>query len=183
MIVFAAAAASTGVPIAGQHVAESSLPAEEMVVCYLAIVVVGVILGLKSKITVFRNYSDLALCFGIPVLVLLELALAAGLGPKGNVPILVFVALAVCALLVMIIWRTWSDNRNPVGFLIALVTKLPLAILFVLSVVDFVAPKGTSVQRASARRRGFITLLLLTPLIYGLVRDKAASPVSRWLRL
>jgi hypothetical protein len=46
-----------------------------------------------------------------------------------------------------------------------------LGYFFVLTVIDFVVPVGkTMSDRANMRRTGFISLLLLTPIIFNLIK-------------
>jgi cytochrome bd-type quinol oxidase subunit 2 len=140
---------------------------------WIIIVVIGVILGYKKMITVFRDYNDMGLVFLlglIPIVLMYLFQLVA----KDNQEVgFIFIVIVESILFLWIVIRTIQDNQNPIGILFALVTKLSLAILFIINLLDFVTPAGkTSAKRASSRRKGFAFLLLLTPIVFALVKNR-----------
>jgi len=82
------------------------------------------------------------------------------------------VLLAVGALSI-IITRSWVDNRGVFSTLLAVLTKLPFAILVPVLILRAAAPTGKKAsQRAFARFLALGGLILLAPLIVALTRDK-----------
>lgn len=141
---------------------------------WLVAVLIGVVVGWRRGITVFRNFNDLALVFfaGASALAaFFVVVLSTGEGWVRPAVLGVLLLTAVGCLIVTAV-RTWIDNRNPFWFVIALVTKLSLAALFLIHLVELISPAGkTGVQRAKRRASALGWLVLLTPVILKLVRD------------
>jgi MFS-type transporter involved in bile tolerance (Atg22 family) len=144
----------------------------------LLIVILGVVLGYKEKITVFRNYNDLGLVFllGLWPIVASKFGMLLGgllkTQTQENVA-LVFTVLSEIALALWIITRTYIDNDSVWKTALSLITKITLSFLFVFNVLEFITPSGkTSAKRAQARRSALTWLLILTPVVYALVRNK-----------
>jgi hypothetical protein len=142
-------------------------------IAWIVVVVIGVIMGFKQKIIIFRDYNDLGLVFLlglVPVVLMLLFQVVA----KDNQKIgLIFIVVVESVLFLWILCRTIQDNKNPIGFLFALVTKISLSVLFIINLLDFVTPSGkTSSHRASLRRKGFAFLLILSPIVFALVKNK-----------
>ena len=83
-------------------------------IAWIVIVVLGVILGIKKKITIFRDYNDLGLVFlmGLVPIVLIYLFSLVGENQKHIGTI--FIIAIETALFIWIIIRTLQDNRNPI---------------------------------------------------------------------
>ncbi len=145
------------------------------------VVVLGVVLGVKEKITVFRNYNDLAIVFilgyigpvALPYLIGSLVGLVIEIKPEYQKTTLY--ALMAAIEIPIIFWfiiRAYKDNNSVWKTALALVTKTTLAVLFLLNLWSFVSPAGeTAAKRAKVRRSALAWLLMLTPLIYALVRD------------
>jgi hypothetical protein len=144
---------------------------------FLAVVVCGVVMGLKKKATIYRNYTDLFIVFLAslaPVGFYYLGMLAASPEQKSAGQFVVYLFVAVEAgLLLWIFWRTLQDNGNFFLALLAFLTKVPLAVLFIFNLIAFIAPTGkTASDRASSRRVGLIVLMLVAPLVLALVREQ-----------
>ena len=142
-------------------------------IAFIVIIIIGTCLGVKQKITVFRDYNDLGLVFltGFSPIVLIYLFSLISADQKKIA--LTFIVIVEILLFVWVVIRTYQDNRNILFTLIALITKIPLSILFILNLLSFVAPKGkTAAKRASVRYSSLVFLLLLTPLVLALVKNK-----------
>lgn len=166
-------------PSATPAVAASEPPSHDsgllgiVLVTWLAIVVIGVVAGFSEKIVVFRNYNDLALVFCIGVAWTIGLSALFMVGSRSAVIFAVVLCVAGIALGLVIVGRTLLDNLSIWAFPLALITKLSLASIFLLNLVTFISPGGkTYADRARARASAFGILLLLTPIVYRLVRDK-----------
>lgn len=142
-------------------------------IAWIVIVVIGVIMGFKQKITIFRDYNDFGLVFllgMVPVVLMYLFQLVANDNQKVG---LIFIVSVEAILFLWIIIRTFQDNHNPLNFFVALVTKITCSVLFIINLLDFVTPSGkTSSYRASSRRKGFAFLLILTPIVFSLVKNK-----------
>jgi hypothetical protein len=74
-------------------------------------------------------------------------------------------------LLGWIVIRTFQDNNSLVLTLVALVTKISLSFLFIINFLNFVAPRGeTMARRASVRHIALTFLLIVTPMVFTLVK-------------
>lgn len=136
-------------------------------------IIIGVALGLKNIIVVYRDYDDMAISF---LLVLAPIILIFLLSFAGNMSAasVYFIAIVEICILIWLFARTLSDNSNKIVFtLIAIVTKIALSVLFVVNLLQLVDPSGkTRKQRASSRGIAFTILLVVSPLIFSLVRNK-----------
>ena len=141
---------------------------------WLVTVLIGVVVGWRRGITVFRNYDDLALVFfaGASLLgAFYVIALSTGDGwVRPAVLGLLLLTAGVCSIVIAI--RTWIDNRSPFWFVVALTTKVSLAAIFLIHLASLIAPEGkTGAQRAKRRASALGWLVLITPVIVRLVRD------------
>lgn len=143
----------------------------------LLVVGLGAILGASGQITVFRDRDDIFTTFslviggGLALLFLYPLAdrLLPILQTVARVGIVVLAAGAV----LVIVSRSWADNQGVFSTLLAVLTKLPFAILVPVLVLRAAAPTGKKAsQRAFVRFAALGGLLLLAPLIVALTRDK-----------
>ena len=140
---------------------------------WLLIIIIGAVLGWKEKITVFRDYNDLALVF-LMALAPMPLMYLFGLVGKDHQQLARwFLIIFEAVLFIWIVIRTFKDNANPLSALVALITKISLSVLFVIHFIEFVTPSGkTGSQRAQSRRTAFAILLIVAPLVFALVKNK-----------
>jgi len=144
---------------------------------FLAVVVVGVGMGLKEKAIIYRDYNDLFIVFLTsltPVVFFYLGAAASSSEKKSENEFVLYLFLAVMAgLLIWIFGRTWKDNGNFFLALLAFFTKVPMAVIFIFSLIAFITPTGkTASDRASMRRTGLVVVLLVAPLVLALVKDQ-----------
>ncbi|MFC1590950.1 hypothetical protein ACFL43_00330 [Thermodesulfobacteriota bacterium] len=138
------------------------------------IAIVGMILGYTKKITVFRDFNDLGLVF---IFICSPLFMAYIIGWFDNelyakILACVFV-LVELGIVIAIIFRTYQDNSNVIFGTIALLTKIPLSLLFILNVLSLINPTGdTATKRRKDRAFSLMWLMFLTPIIVGLVKEK-----------
>ena len=142
-----------------------------LLISWLMIVVLGVILGIKQRITVFRNYNDLGLAF-LVTLSPMALGYIFSLVTGGLDSFAVYTIIGIETLLLgWIVIRTFQDNNSLVLTLVALVTKISLSFLFIINFLNFVAPRGeTMAKRASVRHLALTFLLIITPIVFTLVK-------------
>jgi hypothetical protein len=146
-----------------------------LVVAWIAIVTIGGIAGWRQSITVFRNYDDLALVFFAGCDVQIAFLLVLGFHETTWLVILVLVIAAAIFLWlsISIIGRTWADNSSILWFFIALATKITFAALFLSNLIELINPSGkTQLQRSQNRGGALFFLLIITPIVHRLVRDK-----------
>lgn len=147
-----------------------------IIVTWLLTVVAGCFAGWKKKIVVFRDYNDLALVFFAALVLVIGFILMAGFADGSQSSGIAIVATTACAFLALcgiVVVRTWQDNRSLWAVPLALITKLSLAGLFLVSLAELISPGGKTLLERS-RRRSFAlgALVLLAPIVHGLVRDK-----------
>jgi len=155
------------------------LPTPEAVAVIATVLVVGagVIAGLTGRIVVYRDYGHIVWCFALLV-VPFGLWVLGAMALENAHPFFVrlwmwVVGFVAVSLLFVIAQRTWQDNADPWSTCVALLTKIPLGLLYVGMLAQFVAPQGrTADKRAGERQFAFLLLFLLTPLLLALTRDK-----------
>ncbi|MDA8090570.1 MAG: hypothetical protein M0Z61_10200 [Nitrospiraceae bacterium] len=142
---------------------------------WLIIIAIGVVLGFQQKITIFRDFDDLGLAFLtlLAPLILIKIIFII-IGQNGGKFFLFLFLFLESILILWLAARTFQDNnRSILAFLVAFVTKFSLSILFIFNLIGFVTPTGkTASERAKSRASAFTILLIVTPLIYKLVRNK-----------
>jgi len=145
---------------------------------FFGLVIFGIFKGYgpNRTIIVFRDYDDLGLTFLIPVSFVLIAYLFTHLG--GNPKMGFGIAGVVAAWLFFRLARgTFIDNgRSILKTMLALITKLPLGIIWVMNLVQLLNPGGKGAgARAKSRGQALLVLTFLTPIIGLLVVDKSGS--------
>lgn len=150
-----------------------TIPSEYYIYGYGSIgnLLLGIILGFTKTITVYRDFADLTKVF---ILVLAPIGLFYILGDKIDNRILRNIFIGIEGLLLLwIIVTTFIDNRNIFKTLLALITKIPLGVIFAIYLVNLISPSGKN--RRQSRGIAGIVMLFLAPILYGLVRNKVWS--------
>lgn len=139
------------------------------------LIAAGTVLGFgeRRKIVIYGNYDDLFLTFTVPVL-----AFAALFGVSSDK--LLFTLLGFTAALASVgifgftVWRTFKANERSLWkTALAIVTKFPLAFLWVMQIISLISPAGkTGLQRAQNRATALLILTILTPIIAALVVER-----------
>jgi hypothetical protein len=133
---------------------------------WIAIAIIGAIMGYNEAMVVFRDFNDLGLVFLTVVVPILFACF------QHQVFGIVFLASEICLLCSLLI-RTIHDNQDPLLALLALLTKIPLSILFVVNVITLLSSQGkTQMERTKAGISTLSWLSLVTRIIYGLVQRK-----------
>lgn len=148
---------------------------EYAILAFAGVILLGIILGFRQTITVFRDYNDLAIVFFSGGLFFWTVVISSGkYGLSDMHLILVVMLIASVALMIYLIIRTFIDNQFSVWKTpIALTTKLTLSILFLFHLMSLLSPAGkTQSQRARNKANAVIWLMMLAPVIYGLVKNK-----------
>ncbi len=153
-----------------------------------SVVIFGIVMGWgeNRKIVVFSNYNDLGLTFLIPAsFLLIYLLFVNFFGGKPQYAIALG-SVVSGGLLILLSINTLKDNGNdPLKALLALITKLPLAIIWILNLFTLLNPGGKNArQRAQSRGIALVILTILTPIIAMLVVDKNGSAFNpkNWLK-
>jgi len=148
-----------------------------LLIVFLIIIITGIVkgYGTNRSIIVFRDYDDLGLTFLMPASFFLIMSIFTGLG--GNQTIGVILSGAVAAWLFFIIVKnTYLDNEKNLGkSLLALSTKMPLAIIWIVNLVAVLNPSGKGSQRSRNRGQALVILAFLSPIVGMLVVDKSGS--------
>jgi len=143
-----------------------------------AVWVLGVVLGMRKVIIVYRDFNDLGLVGLTVALPAAAFFTCLSLGVQRFdflvTPFLYFEA----GMGLIILVRTFIDNKNPVATLLAFIVKIPIGILLAINVVDFFTSKTRS-----QRRLDLFFVLLLSGIAIALVANKrgflASSTVLR----
>ncbi len=145
-----------------------------------ALFVLGILLGLAKKITVYSSYSDVFRCFA-------ALASAAAalyfLSDMADSPLWMFAAGLSVILLIWIAYRTWQDNPNPLAAVLAFFVKVPVGALFVLLLLDVIAPAGSGADRRYTKQRSLLDFLLITVVIRALIVPRESGDDVMPMRL
>lgn len=148
-----------------------TIPSEYYIYGCIGILLLGIILGFTKTITVYRDFADLTKVF---ILVLAPLGLFYILGDKIDKRILRNIFVGVEGLLLLwIIVTTFIDNRNIFKTLLALITKIPLGVIFAIYLVNLISPSGKN--RRQSRGIAGIVMIFLAPILFGLVKNRVWS--------
>jgi hypothetical protein len=141
-----------------------------LIVFLLAVVVTGIVQGLRERVIVFRDFDDLAICF-IPFACCV-VALFFTLFGAAKIVTWLLVATAVLVQLFIVV-TTWRDNPSALPFAIAFAAKTTLSFFFIVNLFSFLFPMEKSAStEARVRRDALIWMAVLAPVIYRLVRFK-----------
>ena len=148
-----------------------TIPNEYYIYGSIGILLLGIILGFTKTITVYRDFADLTKVF---MLVLAPLGLFYILGDKIDNRILQNIFFGIEGLLLLwIIVTTFIDNRNIFKTLLALITKIPLGVIFAIYLVNLISPSGKN--RRQSRGIAGIVMIFLAPILFGLVKNRVWS--------
>jgi len=146
----------------------------------------GVWLGNRGTIVVYRNYNDImliALLIIIPSFASSIVVFFSGGGDAASSkdaeeliykPVLTVVSILVGLAISFIVIRTASDNKNPLKTALALYVKIPTGVLFFFHLKNIF----TGSSRKSRRHSVFWTIIMV-PLLHGLVKDKSKGLLAK----
>lgn len=147
-----------------------------ILVALLLVYALGLWLGTKGKVVVYRNYYDVILVAGLYILPVLMtpafILLGGGKEAVNELTAGLFIVLLVLEglLLLFILVRSVRDNLNPLKALLALYVKIPTALFFSFNLLEsFTAKTGR------ARRKSIFWTLFMIPVIHALVHDKTTG--------
>jgi len=139
---------------------------------YLVVIIIGIFLGAYKKIVIYNDFNDMGVClllFLIPVIVFITLPL---FGIQVDKTINYIVAGLESILLIIVGINTFKGNSNILAALYSFIVKLPLALFFVLLVIDLFIPSYSKRRRSSNRGLTFLLLLIYSPILLALVKEK-----------
>lgn len=132
--------------------------------------------GKNRTIIVFRDYNDLGLTFLIPTSFILIYMIFTSLGgsPQWGAILAFIVAFILFAVLMK---NSYLDNNGSLPYtLMAIFTKMPLGIIWIINLVTMLNPSGeTASKRRKNRGSALVILALLTPIVTVLVAEKEGS--------
>lgn len=131
--------------------------------------IIGIVWGWQEKIVVFRDYNDLFIVFTAVILPIPLFFLYSLAESKIMLAVCIFIEIF---LIIEIICRTYQNNQGEIiSTFLALYTKIPLSILFLFSLRNLLEYFS---KPESKRSEGFLflPLLILTPIILKLVKNK-----------
>lgn len=132
--------------------------------------------GENRTVVIFRDYNDLGLTFLIPVSFMLISYLFMMF--EGKSAWGVGLALIVSIVLFwMVVKSTYYDNNKKfIPTILALITKVPLGIIWIFSFITMLNPSGkTAKQRRKNRASALMLMAILTPIISMLIVEKKGS--------
>lgn len=167
---------------------ESNAPVEQatqaisegnpIAVFWLVIVVLSIFLGAgeNRRICVFSNYADIGLT-GLsliaPFVIVWLGSMMTGDSQFLHSVILVLGASVFLILSFMVVENTWRENTNIVYFMLALISKYTLGLIWLALLVGVINPVGDSnLKRSKSRAKSLMFLAFLTPIMLLLVKDK-----------
>ncbi|PKN72912.1 MAG: hypothetical protein CVU50_05130 [Candidatus Cloacimonetes bacterium HGW-Cloacimonetes-3] len=146
---------------------------------YLALLLVGIVLGFMKKITVYRDYTDVGLVFLlalIPAAILIVCNVLLKLQDGSMTVLYYLIGFIEIIVLSSIVYKTYNDNHNVLKTILSLVVKIPVSIFFVIFMISFVAPGGKNYSnRNSNKGIALIFVMMFGIIINGLVASKKWS--------
>lgn len=152
-----------------------------------SIIIIGIFLGAGKNrtIVVFQDYDDLGLTFLIPTSFfgIIFIFHILGGNPIYSVPLATIVALILFCIMVR---NSYIDNDRVIWkVMLVLITKLPLAFLWVINLISLISPSGqTAKQRRESRVNALLILAIITPIIGLLVVNKSGDLFNpkQWIK-
>lgn len=147
-----------------------------IVIVSVLLYALGVWLGAKGKVVVYRNYYDVMLVAGLYILPVLMtpafILLGGGKEAVNELTAGLFIVLLVLegVLLLFILVRSVRDNLNPLKALLALYVKIPTALFFSFNLLE-----SFSAKTGRSRRKSIFWTLFMVPVIHALVHDKTVG--------
>lgn len=141
------------------------------------VVVIGVFKGAGDNrtIIVFADYDDLGLSILIPASYFLISFLFRAFGGHPYIGISLGACVAIW-LSVILIKNTYISNaQDRAATLLAVLTKIPLSVVWFISLLGVLNPSGQGRKRTSNRALALVVLTILTPVLSMLVVDKSGS--------
>jgi len=132
--------------------------------------------GENRTIIIFRDYNDLGLTFLIPVSFVLIYILFTSLGGDPRWGGMLGIIVALILFLILIRNSYIDNNRSLLYTSLAILTKMPLGIIWIVNLVSILNPSGkTGMERRKNRGSALVILTLLTPIVAMLVVEKKGS--------
>lgn len=151
------------------------------IIAYLALLLIGVVLGFMKKITVYRDYTDVGFVFLlvlIPAAILIICSMLLNLEAGTMIVIYWLVGIIEAIVLASIIYKTHQDNRNIWKTILSILVKIPFSIFFVVFIISFIAPSGKNLSnRNSSKGLALIFVMMFGIIINGLVASKKWSSI------
>lgn len=132
--------------------------------------------GENRTVIVFQDYNDIGLTLLVPVSAYLIFWIFVFFG--GSPQFAIYLAWAVALILFVKLARNTyeANHKQLLHTVLALMTKLPLGILWFFNLITALNPGGkTSTKRRKNRGSALVLLTLLTPIISLLVVNKEGS--------
>ncbi|WP_085920077.1 hypothetical protein [Halomonas sp. CSM-2] len=151
------------------------------------VVIIGIVKGWGEdrSIIVFQDFDDLGLTFLVPASGFGIMILFNWMGANPTVGLGLGCAISLW-LLVKVARNTHVLNGCDIGrTTLALATKLPLSLIWVLNFIQMLNPSGkTAAQRRSSRGQAMVLLAIFTPIIGALVVERNGSYFSpaNWIK-
>lgn len=147
-------------------------------ISYFVMMIVTIFKGYGENriIIIFRDYNDLGLTFLIPVSFVLIYILFTSLGGDPRWGGMLGIIVALILFLILIRNSYIDNNRSLLYTSLAILTKMPLGIIWIVNLVSILNPSGkTAMERRKNRGSALVILTLLTPIVAMLVVEKKGS--------
>ncbi|HEO98596.1 MAG TPA: hypothetical protein ENO02_04770 [Epsilonproteobacteria bacterium] len=164
-----------------------SAVAQAMVYGFFGLIVITMFMGVgeNRKIVIFQDYDDVGLTFLIPVSFVLIMMIAPSVGGEPKYAG-IFALIVSGGLFLLLIRNTYMYNNGSIPYTImALITKIPLGLLWVWLLIGVTNPSGkTAENRRKNRAQALLLFTLITPLILLFIADKTGNRFNPkdWLR-
>ena len=159
---------------------------EAFLIGAFTVVVIGIFkgAGANRSIVVFADYDDLGLSILIPASFFLISLLFRLFGGSPAIGMIIGAIVALWLMVILIKNTYIANGSRPGPTALALVTKIPLSVIWFISLVSTLNPSGTGRQRTSNRALAMLILALLTPILALLVVDKSGSTFNprNWIK-
>ena len=132
--------------------------------------------GENRTIIIFKDYNDLGLTFLIPASFVLIYILFTSLGGNPQWGVILAAIVAIILFFILIKNSYIDNNRSLLHTSLAILTKMPLGIIWIINLISILNPSGkTAMKRRKNRGSALVILALLTPIVTMLVVEKQGS--------
>lgn len=148
-----------------------------VLVGFFIVVVIGVFKGVGDNrtIIVFADYDDLGLSILIPASFFLIAFVFRFFGGHPYIGMSLGACVSVWLSIILIKNTYIANGQNKAATVLAVITKIPLSVVWFIGLLNVLNPSGSGRQRVSNRAIALVILTILTPILGMLVVNKTGN--------
>lgn len=152
---------------------------EMLIYAIVGTVIITTVMGLLRKTVVYYDYDDMMLCLGTFISPIAMFSLCVAFDVRDSLQFTIIILLPSLIMLFFILLKTLKSGVV-IMLPFVLFTKLFLSLFLVFSLYKIFSPSGHDAATRNANRVSSIFMVvLITPIVLALVRNKRSSLLGR----